>query len=512
VKKYLLLLLILALVFWCAALVIAQPFEFAVSQSEIEQVDFLEVSPLVYIQPDKGDFGSYYRGETIVLYYEARINGYVSIFDYLPDGRAKLLKNNEYVTAGSQRMLRGQAGEEVGLERFLILLSARPVPDRILIEAMRKPSKAKDLITTRFYLNRCRVQILGEYRKTPSFLSFSSVPERVPSKGRSSIRVLLRDQNGNPLVGRRIQWETSDGKLEKYQTVTNVFGESENLFYAPSTYEEAPVTIKATFEGDTLYDYSSAEVQVWVTPETLKTVLNLSPSSFRLSSGEYLDFTAELQDLRGKPVSGRSVRWEANQGSWEKPITYTDSNGKTTNRWFAPQVVEGDLNVVLKAAFPGALQFLPSEGFAYGIVSGMTISYSGPGFYFLDFSSGKPQTNFGDLVYRGNIKEGSSINPVSVLAVSGRDFVETTFEVAQPLQGVGLCLWSKAQGKVSLRVFVNDQLVFSGPIPEGVLSPLDYQSVYITQSLRMGKNRLRIEVESESQDAFLLLQRLMILL
>ncbi|MCD6155614.1 MAG: hypothetical protein J7J32_01020 [Candidatus Atribacteria bacterium] len=511
-KKYVLLFLVWGLVFWIAGLAIAQPFEFEVSQNEVEQIDFLEISPLVYIQPDKGDFGSYYCGEEMVLYYESRVNGYVSIFDYLPNGKAKLLKNNEYITAGSQRMLRGRVGEEVGLERFLVLLSVRPISDRILIEAMRRPSEIKNLVTSRFYLGRCRIQVLGEHKKMPTFLSFSSIPERVFSRKHSLIRVLLRDQNGNPLVGRRIQWETSDGKLKKYQTFTNVFGESENLFYAPSVYEETPVTIEAVFEGNTLYDSSSAETQVWVIPESLKTVLTISPSNFRLSSGEYLDFTAELQDLRGEPVSGRSIRWEANQGSWEKAITYTDSNGKTTNRWFAPQVTEEDLSVVLKAVFPGALQFLPSEGFAYGIVSGMTVSYSGPGFYFLDFSSGKPHTNFEDLIYRGNIKEGLSINPVSFLTISGEDFVEAAFEITKPLQGVGLCLWSKAQGRVSLRVFVNEQLVFSGLIPEGALSPLDYQSIYLTQSLRLGRNRLRIEIDSESQDALLLLQRLMIFL
>jgi len=270
--------------------------------------------------------------------------------------------------------------------------------------------------------------------------------------------------------------------------------------------ESTEVILKARFPGDMVYQEAQGELHFLVNPEKIQTTITLTPKSFQIAGGEVLDFQAELRDLRGEPVEGRSIRWETSIGSWEKEITYTNSAGIATNRLYAPQVA-GQEMVEIKVSFAGARNLLPSEDYAYGTISGLEV-YPKEGLYFLDFTSGEPYTNFDHLTYRGELLSGYAVNPARVLSLSGGEFVEVGFSLSQPLRVGALYLWGKAQDEVFIKIFLNDQLVFSGRVAEGRVAPAEAQMVYIADYLKLGNNLVRVEVDSSSGIYYL--QRLLV--
>ena len=98
---------LLLIFFLCSGWAGAQSFEFDVSSFEISQIDSLPLSPFIFLLPDRGEWGLYYPGENIVLQYGSSKDGYVSIFDYTPDGKARIIKNNEPIAEGVQRKFMG---------------------------------------------------------------------------------------------------------------------------------------------------------------------------------------------------------------------------------------------------------------------------------------------------------------------------------------------------------------------------------------------------------------------
>jgi len=316
----------------------------------------------------------------------------------------------------------------------------------------------------------------------------------------------LSDREGNALFNRPIYWEVNQGTLDNYETQTSTSGAVEVWYSAPSSLESTEVILKAYFPGDTIYEEAEGEIRFLVIPEKIQTTIVLTPKSFHIAGGEVLDFQAELRDLRGKPVEGRSVRWEASIGSWEQEITYTDEAGITTNRLYAPKVA-GQETVEVKVSFAGVKNLLPSEDYAYGTISGLEV-YPKEGLYFLDFTSGEPYTNFEHLTYWGELLSGYAVNPAWVLSLLDGEFIEVGFSLSQPLHLGALYLWGKAQDEVFLKIILNDQLIFSGRAAEGMVSPSEAQMIYIADYLKLGNNLLRIEVES-SQGLYHL-QRLLV--
>ncbi|MCX7668399.1 MAG: hypothetical protein N2Z84_05660, partial [Atribacterota bacterium] len=358
---------------------------------EIASIDQMLVSPFLRLTPDRGNFGTYYIGDNLVLSYWSARDGYVSVFDYTPDGRAQIIKNNEPIVAESQRKLYGTVSGPEGMEKFVLVLSKKVLPDRLLVEAMKNPSRMKTILGEDVYFQKAVIQILTERQMASSFLRFDRVPAEVPAGGKVKLSLSLADEAGNALVGRRIQWEVSDGTLENYQSFTNTAGQAAVWYIAPRVSDALSVRVTARFEGDTVYQGSYAEVAFTVNPDKLQTLLVLTPETFRIASGETLEFEAMLKDLRGKPVEGRSVHWMASGGSFEQEVTYTDASGRTKNRFFAPQV-ETSREIEVKAYFEGVRNLLPSSDLSYGTVSGTGV-YPGAGFYFADFSEGKIYTN-----------------------------------------------------------------------------------------------------------------------
>ncbi|HSV30714.1 MAG TPA: hypothetical protein VLH40_01650 [Atribacteraceae bacterium] len=486
----------------------AQAFKFELAAGEERSIDFLPISPFVSLLPDRGNYASYTVGDRITLQYESMIDGFVSIFNYTPDGLVRIIVNNKRVLAGEKNLFHGLASEPIGTERFLILLATWVIPDRILTEAMRYPSRIGEIIGERVYLNRGIIEVVPRWEKTRPILRFDLIPSEIPAGGQVRIRAFLMDKEGNVLVNRRIQWEADEGSLDHYQTFTTTEGGTETWFRAPRFLESVDVRVRAVFEGDMLYLGTDAVVSFTVSPERLQTQTTLTPESFHVASGEQVDFQVEVLDLRGIPVEGRTIRWLASRGHWENELTRTDPSGKTANRWYAPRVDTRE-TVELKALFEGVRNFLPSEDISYGTVSGIGV-FTGLSTYYLDFGGGKPTTNFENLTYRGELIHGFSINPIYSLKMLPEQFTEVHFHLSSPLKAGALYLWGQSEDKSILEIFLNDQKVFSGPTGRGRLTPLESNSFFLTDFLRPGLNRLRIELKPFENQGNFFLQRLLV--
>ncbi|MCX6090032.1 MAG: hypothetical protein NTX88_06660 [Candidatus Atribacteria bacterium] len=381
-----------------------QVYEFDVSLSQQERVDSLPVSPFITIVPDKGNFATYFVGDPIALNYQSMREGYISIFDFTPEGKARILKNNEPVPPGGKKSVNGVVAGPEGMERFLILLSSRVIPDRLLVEAMRNPTRIGSILGTGPALNRSLIQIVLERKRGLTILQFNVVPREILPGGKMKLQVLLTDENNNALVNRRIQWQVSQGVLDQYQTFTNTRGETGVWFDFPKITEEAPIQVQALFEGDTVYEGAQKQVVLNLGQGKITTVLQLTPQDFQTSSGEPMNFEAVLKDVNGQPIAGRNIVWRSNGGNWENEITRTDNQGHTRNRWVAPQV-NTSTPIELRVFFKGVHNVLPSEGSSVGLVNGVSI-FSDQGLFFLDFSDGRMNTNFDHVTYRGSVQPG----------------------------------------------------------------------------------------------------------
>jgi hypothetical protein len=486
----------------------AQSLAFDVALSELGEIPRLEVSPFVRIDPDRGHFGTYRPGENVVLSLFSERDGYVSVFDYTPDGKARVVKDNDFLAAGSRREVYVPVTGPEGIERFVMVLVPWVVPDSLLIEAMQHPSQIQRILGEKVLLQHCAIQVVRERTLASSFIYFDRVPQEVAPQSKVRVAVSLSDEVGNALVNRRIQWEVSDGKLDERQTFTNAFGRSEVWYTAPVPREDKEVVIRARFEGDVVYGPSEAEVCFVVRADRLMTVLELSPKVFRVSAGKAIDFEATLLDVRGRPVEGGTICWLASGGSFERNETLTDERGKTANRFFAPRV-EAQESIEVRAIFEGTKRFLPSEGYVAGTVSGMEI-FMGESFYFLDLSSGQVKMNFEDLDYRGTMEKGFFENPVFALLLGRGDFVEVVFSLSQPLQQGALYFWGRAKGECLLRVYVNGQLSFSEKVQDERGGPLDARAISLEPFMELGENTLRIEVEPMRRGAHYVLQRVLV--
>jgi hypothetical protein len=169
-KKFSFLLMVLFFLVVGIQPALAQIYEFQVNLNEQTYLDLLPVSPFVTVLPDKGNFATYFIGDPISLVYEALKTGYVSILDYTEDERVRILKNNEPVSPGTKKSIQGIVTEPEGMERFLILLSPRVIPDRILVQAMNNPSRMKEVVGENIYLNRSIIQVVEKRNYRPDSL------------------------------------------------------------------------------------------------------------------------------------------------------------------------------------------------------------------------------------------------------------------------------------------------------------------------------------------------------
>src|SRR5947209_6585775 len=120
-----------------------------------------------------------------------------------------------------------------------------------------------------------------------------------------------QDAAGNPLTGRTVTWQTSDGTIADVDANGVVTGKAAG----------GPVTITATSEG------KSGSAAITVTPIPVATVA-VAPPTASIVVGATVQLTATPQDAAGNPLTGRTVTWQTSDGT----IATVDATGLVTGK------------------------------------------------------------------------------------------------------------------------------------------------------------------------------------
>src|SRR2546428_610456 len=102
-----------------------------------------------------------------------------------------------------------------------------------------------------------------------------------------------QDAAGNPLTGRTVTWQTSDGTVATVDATGLVTGKALG----------GPVTITATSEG------KAGTAAVTVTPIPVATVA-VAPPTASIVVGATVQLSATPQDAVGNPLTGRTITWQ----------------------------------------------------------------------------------------------------------------------------------------------------------------------------------------------------------
>src|SRR5207244_1126771 len=116
---------------------------------------------------------------------------------------------------------------------------------------------------------------------------------------------------GNPLTGRTVTWQTSDGTIATVDATGLVTGKALG----------GPVTITATSEG------KAGTAAVTVTPIPVATVA-VTPPTASIVVGATVQLTATPKDATGNPLTGRTVTWL----SGDATIASVEASGLVTGK------------------------------------------------------------------------------------------------------------------------------------------------------------------------------------
>jgi PKD repeat protein len=163
-----------------------------------------------------------------------------------------------------------------------------------------------------------------------------------------TLTATLTDDTGNPVAGKTIAWSATVGDLSAPASETDSSGRASVTLTAPTVAENTPVTVTASFAGDTSHEASENSVAGTVLPP-IPASLALSPSSFSLRPGTSRTLTATLTS-DGAPVTGRTVTWEASAGTLSATSGTTDSSGRASVTYTAPDY---ETTAAVTASFAG---------------------------------------------------------------------------------------------------------------------------------------------------------------
>jgi adhesin/invasin len=86
----------------------------------------------------------------------------------------------------------------------------------------------------------------------------------------------LKDNAGNPLAGKTVNWDATAGSVDPSSATTNDRGQASTTYTAPAVENQTPVTVTASFAGDNEYSASSAGASGMVLlPEVAEELENL---------------------------------------------------------------------------------------------------------------------------------------------------------------------------------------------------------------------------------------------
>lgn len=450
-------------------------------------------SPDIMISVDRGEGATYNIGDPIGIRYRTTRDGYVNIIDYLPNGDVRVLVRNRFIRSGLTETYSGTVSGPGGTERLVALLTADRVPDADLERFIQAPHQAGRIFRGRYATGRTHFEVIARIEGTVLIIE----PSTVKLGPRSSLvfTATLTTSLGRPLEGQELVWSVTDGSLATSRTVTGPDGTSRNTFTAPSF--SGTVTVNVRFEGDVRLAPSSTSATVEVGRRIVGTVLSLEPQSITLSPGERVRIIARLQDEEGNPLSGRTVEWEVPQGTLSASSSITDTSGRASVFYTAPNV-RTTTQFDLVARFPGSAQFAPSET-SMSIVVERARPVLSQALFFVDFSGETPRHNGDRLRYQGKIVSGDfAVNNVSLLEMRRRETLEFRFTPGGRPEEGAMYFWVQGDRRGSLRVTLNGKDFGTVKAQEGILSPSMEQKITVfAEDLVEGTNILEVTAEGD---------------
>ncbi|MEM2262249.1 MAG: hypothetical protein QXK24_07345 [Ignisphaera sp.] len=146
--------------------------------------------------------------------------------------------------------------------------------------------------------------------------------------------------------------------LEGPGTLTSITGQS-TTYMAPEVDKETSIKIVVEFPGTKDYGRSVAEVLGKVLPKGAvvkkATTIVITPTSFTTTPSGEVKLTAELRDLEGKILTGKTINWRL-----EGPGTLSSTTGLTIT-YRAPAEVKEEATVKIIVEFPGDEEYLSSR-------------------------------------------------------------------------------------------------------------------------------------------------------
>lgn len=156
--------------------------------------------------------------------------------------------------------------------------------------------------------------------------------------------------------------------LEGPGTLSSTSGPT-TTYTSPTVEVETTVKIVAEFPGTKEYGKSMAEVVGKILPKGVAvrkaTTLTVTPSTFTVTASGEVTLTAELKDVDGNVLTGKTVNWVL-----EGPGSLSSTIGLTVT-YKAPPEVKEETVIKIKAEFSGDKDCLPTSAEVVGKIMTM---------------------------------------------------------------------------------------------------------------------------------------------
>ncbi len=167
----------------------------------------------------------------------------------------------------------------------------------------------------------------------PMALNLSATAYVATAGSSVPVRVTLQS-TGAPVAGASESFRTSAGSLDILSATTPTNGTVELLLAAPSPTAATSVTVTAS-ASEPGYTAATGTLRLYVVL-VMSLALSISPTT--VVSGGTAQVEVLVEDASGAPVSAAQVSLSASQGTISPSVGTTDSTGKLTVQYTAPNV------------------------------------------------------------------------------------------------------------------------------------------------------------------------------